>query len=116
MMPTLLLAVALAVVPAGRVDRDLVRLVCMAEHCRGDGVGKVVGPMQISRAWERTLCRGLRLREIWDSVECGVRLLVEGSARCGSAVAALGWFHTGACVDDEYARRIWRQWTRGRWS
>lgn len=112
MTATLLTAVALAALPGARVPRDLVALVCRAEGCRADDVGRVVGPMQIAVRWAETgrACAGLRLREAWDSVECGVRLLAMGRATCGEWERALGWWHTGKCVSDGYARRIMARW------
>ena len=114
MTPALLTSIALATLPGDRAPRDLVALVCQAEHCRADDVGRVVGPMQVSLRWagKGRACAGLRLREAWDSVECGVRLLAMGKQTCGDWLRGLGWYHSGRCVADGYARRLMARWQR----
>jgi hypothetical protein len=46
-------------------------------------------------------------------VDCGVRLLIQGVRICGqSRLLALGWYHTGTCRVDRYARVVFASYRR----
>ena len=69
------------------------------------------GPLGVLPVWlRRPACAGRGL------VDCGVRLLVLGGEQCGRRADALGWYHTGRCVVDRYARAVLATYRRAqRW-
>jgi hypothetical protein len=73
------------------------------------------GPLGVLRVWlRRPLCFASIARADGQAdalLGCGVLLLKSGFVACrGHAVLALGWYHTGKCRVDGYARRVWRQY------
>jgi hypothetical protein len=72
------------------------------------------GPLGLLPVWlSRPICNASGERA--TLVGCGVRLLRAGVAKCrGLGLLALGWHHTGRCVVDGYARRVWRDFQRAR--
>jgi len=100
----------LEVSDAEKADPILVAAVSWAEsRWHADRVSRcgASGPLGVLPVWlSRAVCHGRTL------VRCGVRLLILGRATCGQWKNVLGWFHTGRCCSDGYARRIWRQYRR----
>ena len=77
------------------------------------------GPMGVLPVWlTRPICDAAGTHMAGETlVPCGVRLLVQGHRVCGQPrVLALGWYHSGKCRTDRYARAVLATYRRAqRW-
>lgn len=97
------------------LDPHLVRAVAWHEtRWRWDQKSSrgAVGILQVLPGWLKDpMCMdstGSRQERLLD---CGVRLLKYGLQECnGSVILALGWYHSGKCKSDSYARMVNKTW------